>query len=228
MLKRRISVRMRLRNACVAHPVGDQRAHPRRALRTVVVGAGHADFLGDRLAVMADAGVLDAAAGLRIAEEVARMLDRRLQHHAVRVAAAAADEEAHRVHQRQRAARDRRQLLAFLDFFPVAHVGAADRSSARRAPPGRCGRAPRRCIRAGRCPCTCRCRAPPCARGACRCRARGRPVRRAGCSRRPRRTGARDGPRTCSPFLRRRRRARSRVMRSPGRTWRNSSQSLPA
>ena len=59
-------------------------------------------------------GVLDAAARLRVAEEVAGVLDRVLEDHAVRVAAAAADEEAHRVHERQRPADDFGQLLALL------------------------------------------------------------------------------------------------------------------
>ena len=109
----------------VAHPVGDEAGHPRRTLRAVIIDAGHADFLGGRFAVVADAGVFDAAAGFRVAEEVAGMLDRVLEDHAVGVAAARADEEAHGVHQAQRPAHDLGQFLAFLDFVPVAHVGPA-------------------------------------------------------------------------------------------------------
>ncbi|MNX38549.1 hypothetical protein D3C86_688910 [compost metagenome] len=75
---------------------------------------------------MTDAGVFHAAARFRIAEEMARVLHRRLQHHAMRVAASASDQEAHRVHQGQGAARNRGQFFAFLHFFPIAHIGATD------------------------------------------------------------------------------------------------------
>ena len=75
---------------------------------------------------MTDAGVLHAAARLRIAEEMTGMLHRGLQQDAVRVAAAAAHQETHRVHQRERPARDRRQLFAFFDVLPVANVGATN------------------------------------------------------------------------------------------------------
>src|SRR6202008_3421911 len=108
----------------VAHPVGDQAGHPGRTLRAVVVDAGDADFLGGRFTMVADAGVLDAAAGLRIAEEVAGMLHRILEDDAVGVAAFAGDQAAHGVHQRQRAAGALGPLFAFLDLFPAADVAA--------------------------------------------------------------------------------------------------------
>jgi hypothetical protein len=75
---------------------------------------------------MSDAGVFNAAAGFRIAEEVAGMLDGRLEHDAMGVAPPAPDQKAHRVHQRQRAANDRRQFVALVDVLEIAHGAVAD------------------------------------------------------------------------------------------------------
>ena len=88
-----------LEDGVVAHPVGDERRQPGGPLRAIVVGPRHADLPGDRVAVVADARVLDAATRLGVAEIVAGVAPGALQHDAVGVAAAAADEKAHGVHQ---------------------------------------------------------------------------------------------------------------------------------
>ena len=73
-----------------------------------------------------------------IAEEVARVLDRVLEDHAVGVAAAAADEEAHRVHQRQRAARRSRAAPRLPGLPPSSGRCRRGCSSPRRGSPRRC------------------------------------------------------------------------------------------
>src|SRR5262249_43820933 len=92
----------------------------------VVVGPRHADLSGDRVAVVANARVLDAATRLGVAEIVAGVAYGALQHDAVGVAAAAANEKAHGVHERERSAGDRRQRLALGHVLPVAHVTTPD------------------------------------------------------------------------------------------------------
>ena len=48
--------------------------------------------------MMANAGVLDAAARFRVAEKMTRVAQRAFEQHTVGMAAAAADEKAHRIH----------------------------------------------------------------------------------------------------------------------------------
>src|SRR5690606_14864724 len=79
-----------LQDTGIAHPVGNQRAHPRGALWTVVISTRYADLFGNRFTVVANTRVFHAAARFGVTEEVARVLDGSLQYHAVRVTASAA------------------------------------------------------------------------------------------------------------------------------------------
>ena len=59
-----------LEDGIVAHPVGDERRQPGGPLWAIVVGPRHANLPGDRVAVVADARVLDAAARRLLAAEL--------------------------------------------------------------------------------------------------------------------------------------------------------------
>ena len=82
-----------LEEGVVAHPVGEQRAHPRHSLGAVVVGPGHTHRLGHRVPQMADAGVLQPAPGLGVAKEMVGMAQRLPQQHPVGAGAAGAHQE---------------------------------------------------------------------------------------------------------------------------------------
>ena len=108
----------------VAHPVGDQRAHPGNPLRAVVVGAGDAYRLGYRIPQVADAGVLQPAAGFGVAEKVVGVSQGFAQQYAVGARAAGADQKGRYVLQRQRAAHYRLQPVADADVLVIAGLAA--------------------------------------------------------------------------------------------------------
>lgn len=99
---------------------------PGRTLRAAVVRTRHTDVLGDRLAVMADAGVVDAAARLGITKDAPGSSDCAAQQRARGLPATAGDPEAHGVHQRQRSACDGGHSLAGLNAYPVANIAAPE------------------------------------------------------------------------------------------------------
>ena len=59
-----------LQKGVVAHPVGEQRAHPGHPLGPVIVSTRHSHRLGNGISQVSDARVLKSASGLGVAEEM--------------------------------------------------------------------------------------------------------------------------------------------------------------
>src|SRR3972149_4743691 len=114
-----------LEPAVVSHPVDDGRRKPAGALRQVIVHAGHTDILREIFTVVADTGVLDAAAGGLVPDVVFGMLRGVPQQRAVRRAPAGGDDEGHGIGHRERSAGNLVDLIAHAYIVPMASLGTA-------------------------------------------------------------------------------------------------------